>query len=100
MVRKNDGLDFGIWDFIPPGKLVVPLDTHIARISKQLGLTKLKSPGWKMALEISDNLKKLDPNDPLKYDFALCRLGILDLCPQKKNAAKCAHCDISEICML
>ena len=100
MVRKSDGLDFGIWDFIPPGKLVVPLDTHIARLSRQLGLTSLKSPGWKMALEISDNLKKLDPDDPLKYDFALCRLGILDLCPQKRDEAKCAHCDISEICML
>lgn len=100
MVRKDDGLDFGIWDFIPPGKLVVPIDTHIARLSKQLGLTKIKSPGWKMALEITDNLRKLDAGDPLKYDFALCRLGILDLCPQKKDALKCAHCDISEICML
>lgn len=100
MVRKNDGLDLGIWDFIPANKLVVPVDTHIARLSKQLGLTKLKSPGWNMALEISDNLKELDPKDPLKYDFALCRLGILDLCPQKKDPAKCADCDISEICML
>ncbi len=100
MARKNDGLDFGIWDFIPPGKLIVPLDTHIARLSKQLGLTELKSPGWNMALEVTGSLKELDADDPLKYDFALCRLGILDLCPQKKDAAKCADCDINEICML
>ena len=100
MVRKDEGLDLGIWNFIPTDKLVIPIDTHISRLSKQLGLTTLKSPGWKMALEISDNLKKLDPDDPLKYDFALCRLGILDLCPQKKDAAKCAHCGISEICMI
>ena len=100
MVRKNDGLDLGIWDFIPPGKLVVPLDTHISRLSKLLGLTELKSPGWKMALEVTGSLKELDADDPLKYDFALCRLGILDLCPQKKDAAKCTNCDISEICML
>ncbi|MDT8318426.1 MAG: TIGR02757 family protein [bacterium] len=100
MVRKDDGLDLGIWDFIPPGKLVIPIDTHIARMSRQLGLTKLKSPGWNMALEITGSLKELDANDPLKYDFALCRLGILDLCPQKRDEAKCAHCDISEICMI
>lgn len=100
MARKNDGLDFGIWDFIPPGKLVVPLDTHIARLSKLLGLAELKNPGWNMALEVTGSLKELDADDPLKYDFALCRLGILDLCPQKKDAVKCAHCDISEICML
>ena len=100
MVRKNDGLDFGIWDFIPADRLVIPLDTHIARLSILLGLTTMKSPGWKMALDISDKLKELDPQDPLKYDFALCRLGILDLCPQKKDEAKCADCGISEICMI
>jgi len=100
MVRKDEGLDLGIWDFIPPYKLVIPIDTHISRLSKQLGLTKLKSPGWNMAMEITDSLKELDAKDPLKYDFALCRLGILDLCQQKRDAAKCAHCDISEICMI
>jgi uncharacterized protein (TIGR02757 family) len=76
MVRK-DTVDFGIWKKIPPSKLVIPLDTHIARISVRLGLTKRRSPDWKMAEEVTENLKKFDPEDPVKYDFALTRLGIL-----------------------
>ncbi|MDH3976479.1 MAG: TIGR02757 family protein [Deltaproteobacteria bacterium] len=100
MVRKDDGLDLGIWNFVPPSKLVVPLDTHIARLSQNLGLASRKSPGWKMALEVTENLKRLDPHDPLKYDFALCRLGILDLCPHKRDSVKCKECSISDFCML
>lgn len=78
MIRKDE-LDFGLWNEIPTSKLVIPVDTHIARICKQLNLTARKNADWKMAEEITDNLKKFDPLDPVKYDFAICHLGIRKL---------------------
>ena len=80
MVRGDDGLDLGIWKGIPTRQLVLPLDTHLARISRALGLTKRRTPGWAMAVEATCSLALLDPDDPVKYDFSLCRLGMLDLC--------------------
>lgn len=79
MVRTRD-IDFGIWNKIPPSKLIIPLDTHIAKISKCVGLTKRTSSDWKTAKEITEAFKKLDPEDPLKYDFALCHQGISGMC--------------------
>jgi uncharacterized protein (TIGR02757 family) len=78
MVRKDE-LDFGIWDKIPPSKLVIPVDTHVARVCKQLRLTTLKNVNWKMAEEITENLKKFDSADPVKYDFAICHIGMRKL---------------------
>jgi uncharacterized protein (TIGR02757 family) len=75
MVRKDE-LDFGIWNEISPAKLVIPVDTHIARICKKLKLTQLNNVSWKMAEEITNNLRKFDPNDPVKYDFAICHIGM------------------------
>jgi len=75
MVRKDE-LDFGLWGEIPTSKLIIPIDTHVARICKQLKLTKRKNVSWKMAEEITENLKKFDPNDPVKYDFAICHIGM------------------------
>jgi uncharacterized protein (TIGR02757 family) len=83
MIRDKD-IDFGIWKGIPKKKLVIPLDTHIARIAKCLGLTDRASADWKMAVEITNSLKELDTEDPLKYDFALCHQGISGLCSAKK----------------
>jgi len=91
MVRDRD-IDFGIWEGIPKKKLVIPLDTHIARISRCLGFTERKSQGWKMALEITEALKRFDPEDPLKYDFALCHHGISGVCKGEKNGAECKGC--------
>lgn len=76
MVRR-DHIDFGLWPELPPAKLIIPLDTHVAQVSRRLRLTRMKSPGLAMALEITENLKRFDPADPVKYDFALCRLGML-----------------------
>ncbi len=76
---RNDELDFGLWKEIPPSKLVIPVDTHIAQISKKLKLTKRENVSWKMAEEITNNLKNLDPIDPVKYDFALCHIGMRKL---------------------
>jgi uncharacterized protein (TIGR02757 family) len=87
MIRDKD-IDFGIWKDVPQSKLIIPLDTHIARIGKCLGLTSRSSADWKMAKDITASLKKLDPDDPLKYDFALCHQGISGLC----SAKKCADC--------
>ncbi|MCU0332048.1 MAG: TIGR02757 family protein [Ignavibacteriaceae bacterium] len=78
MVRKDE-LDFGLWKEIPTSKLIIPVDTHIARICKELKLTKRKNVSWNMAEEITNNLKKYDSNDPVKYDFALCHIGMRKL---------------------
>lgn len=78
MVR-NDELDFGLWNEIPTTKLVIPVDTHIARICKSLKLTKRKNVSWQMAEEITQNLKKFEEHDPVKYDFAICHIGIRKL---------------------
>ena len=75
MVRK-DHFDFGLWPEIPADKLVIPVDTHVARICRQLKLTKRKVVSWQMAEEITEKLKKLDPEDPVKYDFAICHIGM------------------------
>jgi len=78
MVR-NDELDFGLWKEISTSKLIIPVDTHIARISRRLNLTKRKIVSWKMAEEITNNLKKFDADDPVKFDFALCHIGMRKL---------------------
>lgn len=93
MVRSKD-IDFGIWDNIPPNKLIIPLDTHIARISKCLGLTGRASADWKMAKEITASLREFDPVDPLKYDFALCHQGISGLCMGEKDESTCLECTL------
>jgi len=78
MVRKDE-LDFGLWSEIPADRLIIPVDTHIARICKSLKLTSYKNVNWKMAEEITENLKKFDPVDPVKYDFAICHIGMRKL---------------------
>lgn len=75
MVRKDE-LDFGLWNEISTGKLIIPVDTHVARICRTLKLTKRKNVSWAMAEEITGNLKKFDSSDPVKYDFAICHIGM------------------------
>jgi uncharacterized protein (TIGR02757 family) len=89
MVRDKD-IDFGLWNTIKKNKLIIPLDAHIARISKCLGLTKRSTKDWKMAKEITESLKRFDPEDPLKYDFALCHQGIAKVCEKRK----CHNCPL------
>ena len=100
MVRPDDGIDCGVWDRVTPRQLVIPVDTHIARISSYIGLTAVKSPGWGMALDITRSLRNLHPGDPLRYDFALCHLGIAGDCPRKRDLQKCMQCPIVAICRL
>jgi uncharacterized protein (TIGR02757 family) len=75
MVRKDE-LDFGFWNKIPTSELIIPVDTHVAKICKKLNLTKRNNVSWKMAEEITEKLKTFDPIDPVKYDFAICHIGM------------------------
>ncbi len=79
MVRI-DRVDLGIWSRVRASQLVVPLDTHVIRVGRCLRLTRLTSPGWRMAADITASLSALDPRDPIKYDFALCHLGMMSAC--------------------
>lgn len=79
MVRKdNKGVDFGIWEEIKPNQLICPLDVHVERVAKRLGLLQRKQTDWKAALELSENLRELDSKDPVKYDFALFGIGVME----------------------
>jgi uncharacterized protein (TIGR02757 family) len=77
MVRKDKkGVDFGIWKSIKPEQLVCPLDLHVARVARRFGLLTRPQADWTSAIELTENLRRMDPNDPVKYDFALFGLGI------------------------
>ena len=79
MVR-SDRLDLGIWKTPAPARLIVPLDTHVIRVGRCLRLTRYTTPGWAMAREITASLRRFDPVDPVKYDFALCHVGMMNAC--------------------
>ena len=79
MVRE-DAIDLGAWSSVSPSRLIVPLDTHVIRLGRCLRLTRYRSPGWKMASEITASLRAIDPADPIRYDFSLCHLGMMRAC--------------------
>ncbi len=97
MVRPDDGIDLGLWKEVSPAKLVIPVDGHIQRICRFLGLTSRKQGDWKMAREITAALRRLDPDDPVKYDFSLCHLGISEGC-DGKDRTRCLRCPVVEVC--
>ena len=77
MVRDDSkGVDFGLWKKIPASQLVCPIDVHVDRTARQLGLITRKQTDWKTAVELTENLRTLDSGDPIKYDFALFGLSI------------------------
>jgi len=79
MVRDDDnGVDFGIWKKIKPSRLICPVDVHVARVAKRLGLLQRKQTDWNAAIELTDQLRKFDADDPVKYDFALFGLGVTE----------------------
>ncbi|MDO6437562.1 TIGR02757 family protein [Cyclobacterium sp. 1_MG-2023] len=85
MVRKDGkGVDFGLWDKISPAQLVCPCDLHVDRIGRTLGLIRRKQTDWQTAMELTQNLRLMDAADPIKYDFALFGLGVLEK-EQKMN---------------
>ncbi len=75
MVRKGP-VDFGVWEFMKPSELLIPLDTHVARLSREMGLLNRNANDFKSVLEITENLRKFDPEDPIKYDFAMFGYGV------------------------
>jgi uncharacterized protein (TIGR02757 family) len=79
MARKDDkGVDFGIWNRIPASRLICPVDVHVARVAKHFGLLTRPQPDWQAALELTAQLRILDAQDPVKYDFALFGLGVME----------------------
>ena len=79
MVR-HDRVDLGVWTRVRPAQLIVPLDTHVIRLGRCLRLTRYASPGWRMAADITASLRALDPADPVRYDFSLCHIGMMNAC--------------------
>jgi uncharacterized protein (TIGR02757 family) len=79
MVRQdNKGVDFGIWKSISPSQLICPIDVHVARVAKKLNILERKQTDWQAAIELTEYLRTLDKRDPVKYDFALFGLGVME----------------------
>jgi len=98
MVRGPDGVDLGLWRGVPAAALVVPLDTHVARVARCLGLTARRDLSWRTAEEITAALRVVDPADPVRFDFALCHLGMSGACPPRRDPARCRVCPLLEAC--
>lgn len=96
MVRR-DQVDLGVWTRVRAGQLIVPLDTHVIRVGQCLRLTKLKSPGWRMAADITTSLRALDPVDPVKFDFSICHLGMMNACGFGKQQGD-SQCPLKGCC--
>ena len=96
-MARTDAIDLGVWTHVSPSRLIVPLDTHVIRLGQCLRLTRYKSPGWKMAAEITASLRAIDSGDPVRFDFSLCHLGMMNACgferPQKDT-----QCPLRGIC--
>jgi uncharacterized protein (TIGR02757 family) len=96
MVRRDD-VDLGLWKGVDKSKLVVPIDVHMSRLCRILGLYKYKAVSLSAALQITESLAKIEPSDPAKYDFALSRIGILEDCDGKYRP-RCEECELFELC--
>lgn len=98
MVRNADTVDFGLWNKITPDQLVIPMDTHVFKVSRLLGLSEARTPSWKAASALTEKLRAFDPDDPVKYDFALSRIGIVHGCRARFVASVCGKCPVLPIC--
>ena len=98
MVRSHTP-DIGVWA-LPQNKLIIPLDTHIHRIAGFVGLTRRNDGSWKTAIEITRNLKKLDPGDPVRFDFVLAHLGISGNCKGRRINEICTACTLLPVCKI
>ena len=96
MVRR-DGIDLGTWTGVRPSRLIIPLDVHVIRVGQCLRLTSYRTAGWRMAADITASLRNIDPDDPVRYDFALCHLGMLNLCGFNHPAGD-THCPLKGAC--
>jgi uncharacterized protein (TIGR02757 family) len=96
MVRK-DAIDLGVWKGVSPARLIVPLDTHVIRLGRCLRLTRYASSGWKMAAEITASLRAIDPVDPVRYDFSLCHVGMMNACGFNRGQRD-SQCPLRGVC--
>jgi len=99
MVRREEP-DLGLWRTISPSQLLMPLDAHLFRFSQYLGFIKKQQSGWKAVTQATSHFRKICPDDPVKYDFALARLGIMNLCVHKAQPERCRKCPIQNHCQL
>jgi len=100
MIRPDDGVDVGLWTHLfPTDVLCMPVDTHILRLSRNLGFTKRSTATWPTVVDITQRLARLDPRDPIRYDFALCHLGMARNCPSRADTRQCAGCGIQGHCI-
>lgn len=97
MVRPADGVDLGLWP-LPTATLLIPVDTHIHKLGYNIGLTDRRGATWRTAEEITAALRRFDPGDPVKYDFALCHLGMLQRCPSRRDPVRCEGCGVKPVC--
>ena len=96
MVRRDE-IDLGVWTRVPASKLIVPLDTHVIRLGRCLRLTKYVSPGWKMAADVTRSLRRLDPVDPVRFDFSICHVGMMNACGFGRKQAD-TQCPLRGLC--
>jgi len=90
--------DLGAWTRLSPADLVIPLDTHVAKTARLLGLSDRKNPDGRMAHQVTEALRAMDDQDPLRFDFALSHLGILGDCPGHKDLTICHACPLYTYC--
>ncbi|MBX3208993.1 MAG: TIGR02757 family protein [Labilithrix sp.] len=98
MVRPSDGIDLGLWP-IPARRLLMPVDVHIHKLSRNLGFTKRADVSWKTAVEITTALARYDADDPTRYDFSLCHMGMLQRCPSRRDPVRCEGCGVKPVCI-
>ena len=92
--------DLGVWRRVPTGELRIPLDQHVFWIAYHLGLTGRRSRSWAAVEEVSEALRRIDPLDPIRYDFVLCHTGISGDCPKERDLAVCGPCSVRPDCRL
>ena len=92
--------DLGVWKRIPMGELRIPLDQHVYWIAYHLGLTSRRTRSWAAVEEVTEALRRIDPVDPIKYDFVLCHTGISGDCPKQRDIAVCGPCVVRPDCLL
>jgi uncharacterized protein (TIGR02757 family) len=97
MVRREPP-DFGDWPEVSPAKLVIPLDTHVANMAHAIRLTRLRTRTGRMAADVTATLRRLDPADPVKYDFALCHTRMRGDCLDRRDARVCPACRLRPVC--
>jgi len=97
MVRR-EAPDFGLWTSVSPARLLIPLDTHVENMSRAIGLTRRRSRNWRMAEEVTSRLATIDPDDPVKYDFALCHKRMSGDCLDRRDAVVCEPCGLRAVC--